>query len=179
MFVLARPLHDYRAESPGAERSSLDRVSGGLSGSGWDGQGVVGSRQIVGSEVDAGGGDATRCELGVVTFAVGWGEVAEGGVPAAGVLPALDVLEDGCPCLGAGRRGAVVYPLLLQGGVERFADGVVITIADAAHRDRDPGPLAAFGDQHRRLCEPDLNSLVALSRARASADRSTRAAGRS
>jgi hypothetical protein len=87
-------LRDYRAERPGAERSSLDRVGGGLSRSGWDGQGVVGGDQVAGSEVDGGVRDATGRELGVVAFEVGWGEVAEGGVPAAWVVPALDVLED-------------------------------------------------------------------------------------
>jgi hypothetical protein len=40
--------------------------------------------------------------------------------------------------------------LLLEGRVEGLADGVVIAIADAAHRDLDPCPLAAPGEQHRR-----------------------------
>jgi hypothetical protein len=44
--------------------------------------------------------------------------IAEGGGPAAGIEPPLDVLEDGGPCLGAGRPGVAVDELLLQRGVE-------------------------------------------------------------
>jgi hypothetical protein len=33
--------------------------------------------------------------------------------------------------------------------VEGLADGIVIAIADASHRDLDPGLGAPFGEQHR------------------------------
>lgn len=56
---------------------------------------------------------------------LGWGEIAEGGVPASRVVPALDVLEDRGSGFGAGGPRSSVDALFLDGGVERFADGVV------------------------------------------------------
>ncbi len=52
---------------------------------------------------------------------VGWGEVAEGGVPPAGVILALDELEDRGAGDGAGGPGLAVDPFFLEGRVERLA----------------------------------------------------------
>ncbi len=51
--------------------------------------------------------DVRRSVVGMVLtreplLVLGWGEVAEGGVPTPGVIPALDVLEDGGAGLGTG-----------------------------------------------------------------------------
>ena len=83
-------------------------------------------------------------ELDVVSLELDRGEVAERGVPAPRVVPALDVLEDRGSGLGAHRPGLPVDPLLLQGRVEGLADGVVVAVADRAHRDLNPGLGAAL-----------------------------------
>jgi hypothetical protein len=69
-------------------------------------------------------------ELGVLSLELDRGQVAKRGVSPAGVVPAFDVLEDRGARLGAGRPRPPVDPLLLQGGVEGLADGVVIAITD-------------------------------------------------
>ena len=70
-------------------------------------------------------------------------------MPASRVVPALDVPKDRGARRGSGRPGLPVDLLLFEAGVEGLADGVVIAIADRAHRDLDPGLGAAFGEQHR------------------------------
>jgi hypothetical protein len=81
-------------------------------------EGVLGRTRSAAHGVDGG-------ERGVLAFELGWGEVAEGGVPAPGVVEALDVLEDRGSGLGAGGPRSSVDALFLEGGVKRFADGVV------------------------------------------------------
>jgi hypothetical protein len=68
---------------------------------------------------------------------------------SAGVEPALDVLEDGGPCLGAGRPVVAVDELLLQRGVEALADGVIEAVTLGPGREGDPGLLAAAGEEDR------------------------------
>ena len=61
----------------------------------------------------------------MLSFELDWGEVVEGRMPAAGVVPALDVLEHRGPRLAARRPGLAVDALFLDAGVEGLADGVV------------------------------------------------------
>src|SRR5512137_965353 len=51
-----------------------------------------------------------------------------------GVVPALDVAEDGHPGLGVALEGLAVEQLALEAGEEALAEGVVVGIADGAHR---------------------------------------------
>ena len=60
----------------------------------------------------------------MLSFELDWGEVVEGRMPAAGVVPALDVLEHRGPRLAARRPGLAVDALFLDAGVEGLADGV-------------------------------------------------------
>jgi hypothetical protein len=64
------------------------------------------------------GFDSRSGLLGVLAFELGRGEVGERGVPAAGVVPALDVLEDRGSGRGPCGPGSAVELLLLEGGGE-------------------------------------------------------------
>src|SRR5215471_14969884 len=64
----------------------------------------------------------------VVCFVFGWAAVAEGAMQSGAVVPA-DVLDDRVPCGGLGRPGLQVA---LDGGEERFGQGVVPALAGAA-----------------------------------------------
>src|SRR3954454_19005072 len=75
-----------------------------------------------------------------------WGEKAERGVPAAAVVEDLDVLEDLGAQLGLGWPAAAVDELLLQGREEALGDGVVVAVAAAAHRLRDPGDAGLLAE---------------------------------
>src|SRR5918998_934312 len=79
----------------------------------------------------------------VPPFVLRRAEVAEPGVPSAGVIEGLDEVEDGHPRLLAGPPTRAGDQLALEGGEERLGEGVVETIADRAHRDGDPGLAAA------------------------------------
>ena len=52
-------------------------------------------------------------------------EVAEGGMPAARVIPALDEAEDGHPGLGLGAEAAAVEQLALERGEEALAQRII------------------------------------------------------
>lgn len=62
-------------------------------------------------------------------FVGGGADVAQGGVASAGVVPALDVVEDRRVDGGVGGPGPVLEELVLDGGEERFPDGVVPALA--------------------------------------------------
>jgi hypothetical protein len=62
----------------------------------------------------------------VPPFVAHGGMVAEGGVAAAGVVEALDGLEDSVPCLGVGADAVAVDELALEGG-EAGRDAQVAT----------------------------------------------------
>ena len=49
-----------------------------------------------------------------------------------GVVQALHVVEERCPCLGVRPESRAIEQLALQGGEERFGDGIVVAIADRA-----------------------------------------------
>src|SRR3954447_22464921 len=81
------------------------------------------------------------CSSGYVAgcgLVVGGAEVAEAGVPAAGVVPALDVFEYGLPGGGVRRPRLAVQQLGLDRGEEGFGDRVVPTLPAPAHRQADP-----------------------------------------
>ena len=103
MFVSASLLLDYRAERLGGSVRPLTAVRCGLSEIGWKVEGDLGRGRAVAGDGDAGRWGARCRVLSVVALVLGWGEVAEGGVPAPGVVPGLDVLEHGGP---APRRGS-------------------------------------------------------------------------
>ena len=63
--------------------------------------------------------------LGLLGLELGGAEVADAGVSAAGVVPALDVVEDRGVGGGSGGPRPAVDQFLLDGGEERLADRVV------------------------------------------------------
>ena len=63
----------------------------------------------------------------------GWGEVAEGGVEPAAVVPG-DVVDDGTAGEGVGGPGLLVDAFAFQRGEERFGDGVVPALPGPADR---------------------------------------------
>src|SRR5207244_9272825 len=65
--------------------------------------------------------------------------VAEPGMPAVAVVPALDPVEGRRPRLLLGAERAPAEELLLERGVEALADGVVVAVAPRAHRLREIG----------------------------------------
>jgi len=83
MFVSASLLLDYRAQRPAGSVRPLTTVRRGLSVIVWNDERGLGRERAVDGDRGAGGEDAIGGELGVVAFELGWGEVAEGGVPAA------------------------------------------------------------------------------------------------
>ena len=96
-------------------------------------------------------------------------EVAEAAVAADAVVEDLDVLEDRGPRFGRARPVGAVDQLGLQGGEEALGHGVVVAVADRAHRRRDPGLAQALAEGQARV----LGAVVAVVdevRARAAAD---------
>ena len=61
-------------------------------------------------------------------FVVGGAELAEGGVPAVGVVEAFQVVEDGYPGFGPGAEAVAVQQLAFQGGEEALGHGVVVGV---------------------------------------------------
>src|SRR5215217_3176200 len=78
-----------------------------------------------------------------------WGEKAERGVPAAAVVEDLDVVEDLVAQLGLGWPAAAVDELFLERREEALGDGVVVAVAAAAHRLRDPGGARLLAEGKR------------------------------
>jgi len=77
--------------------------------------------------------------------------VAGGGVPAPGVVRALDAREERRPRLGVRAKDVPIRQLAVQGGEARFGDGAVGAVAHPPHRRPDPGLLAALPGRHARL----------------------------
>src|SRR5207253_5699958 len=78
-------------------------------------------------------------------------EVAQGGVAAARVVEALDVIEDGHPRLRVGAPAGPVDQLALQRGEEALGQGVVERVADRAHRRGDARPSAPLPEGQTRI----------------------------
>jgi hypothetical protein len=76
-------------------------------------------------------------------------------VPSLAVVERFDVLEDLAGQLAAGRPGASVHELLLEGREEALGNGVVEAVALGAHRDRDAGvapiPVSSGKTNRHRL----------------------------
>jgi hypothetical protein len=68
-------------------------------------------------------------------------------VSSAAVVECLDVLEDRVGKLDAGVPSLPVEQLGLHPSPERFHDGVVIGIVDAAQRGQQAGFAGAFGER--------------------------------
>src|SRR3954452_19064369 len=75
-----------------------------------------------------------------------WGEISEREVPAPAVVEDLDVLEGRAAQVGLGWPTAAVDEFLLQGREEALGDGVVVAVAAAAHRLRDPGDAGLLAE---------------------------------
>ncbi len=68
---------------------------------------------------------------------LGRAQVAEGAVQAAGVVPALDVVEDGPAKFGDAAPGPGGDQLSFDGGEEGFRDGVVVGTTGQPQRQPD------------------------------------------
>src|SRR2546425_656877 len=79
------------------------------------------------------------------------GQVRKGRVPAVRVVPALDELEDGATRLDRGGEAPPGEELALEGREEALAQGVVVGVADRAHRGPDPDLLAPEPEGTRRV----------------------------
>ncbi len=75
--------------------------------------------------------------------------MAEGAVAALSVVEGLDVVEDLGGELGSGGPGAAVDELLLDRREEALGDGVVVAVAAASHRLRDPGGAGLLAEGQR------------------------------
>src|SRR3954454_6725201 len=80
---------------------------------------------------------------------VGWAEHPEPRVSAGAVVEALDVLEDLAGQLAPRRPGVAVHEFLLERGEEALGDGIVVTIALAAHRAGDAGVACRLAEGQR------------------------------
>jgi hypothetical protein len=65
---------------------------------------------------------------------------------AAGVVESFDVLEDRVGELDAGVPSLPVEDLGLKPCPERFGDGVVVGVTNAAERGQQPGLAGSFGE---------------------------------
>ncbi len=73
----------------------------------------------------------------VPPFVLGGAEVCERRVPLTRAVEGLDEVEDGHPDVVAGAPARVVDQFTFEGGEEGLGEGIVIAIADRAHRDGD------------------------------------------
>ena len=73
-------------------------------------------------------------DSGVLEFVLDRCEHAEGGVASAAVVEHLEVLEQGVGRLEAGAPSSAVEQFGLHASPERFDHGVVVAVADRAHR---------------------------------------------
>jgi len=80
-------------------------------------------------------------------------QVAQGGVPTSGVVPALDELEDGHACLGLGLERLPFDQLALQGGEEAIGHGVVVAIPGRPGGGQHSHLAAALAEGQRRVLE--------------------------
>ena len=76
--------------------------------------------------------------LGRHTVSKSWADVAQDRMQAAGIVEALDILEEVCAGLGAGVINPVVNPLGLQAVKEALHRRVVQTIAFLITHDPQP-----------------------------------------
>src|SRR3712207_2719175 len=82
----------------------------------------------------------------VPPFVRGGAEVAERRVASAWIVERLAEVEDGHVGLGVGAQAGAGDQLAFEGGEEGLDEGIVVAIADRAHRDADPGLTAAAAE---------------------------------
>ena len=80
--------------------------------------------------------------------------LAQRGMQADGVVPALDEAETGHLGLGLGGETSSVQQLAFQGGEEALARGVVVGVTDRARGRAHAGLLAALAEGQRRVPGP-------------------------
>jgi hypothetical protein len=78
-------------------------------------------------------------------------DVAEGRVQPAGVVPALDVVEDGAVESCSGWPGPIVDEFALDGGEEGFGHGVIPALALPAYRQHDAVDPGHLGEVSARV----------------------------
>jgi hypothetical protein len=70
-------------------------------------------------------------------------------MPAARIVKAFDELEDGDARLGVRPEPPPVEQLTFEGGEEAFRHGIVVSVADRAHRRADAHLAAALAEGQR------------------------------
>lgn len=80
-------------------------------------------------------------------FESDWGEKAEGGVPADGIIEGFDVVEDHGFCLRAGGWDLVLEAFGFEGSPEGFSGSVVVAVGSAAHALGDAEGLEGSGEE--------------------------------
>src|SRR5439155_12805268 len=78
-------------------------------------------------------------------------EVAQLALDSAGVVPAVDVGEDGVLRLVAGAPSGPVHQLDLQSGPEVFHQSVIVAVPCGPHRRPDPVVRQALREPKRRV----------------------------
>ena len=81
-------------------------------------------------------------------------EVADRRVATAGIIPALDVVEDGEAGVSVTAERRAVNQLALERCEEALGHGVVVAVTDSAHGHADPESLAALSEGQRRVLRP-------------------------
>jgi hypothetical protein len=87
-----------------------------------------------------------------------YGPIAQGRVPARGIVEAFDVIEHVLPCLSARAIGFARDPLGFQQGEEAFHRSIVSDVAGPAHRAGD----AVVGHQPLELLAGILAARVGV-----------------
>src|SRR2546426_3750294 len=72
-------------------------------------------------------------------------------MPAARIVPAFDEVEDGKARLYLGAEPLAIEQLALEGREEALAQGVVVRVADAAHRRPDASLATPLAERDRRV----------------------------
>ena len=81
-------------------------------------------------------------------------EVADRRVATTGIVPALDVVEDGEAGVSVTAERRAVNQLALERGEDALGHGVVVAVTDIAHGHADPEGLAAHPEGQRRVLRP-------------------------
>jgi hypothetical protein len=81
-------------------------------------------------------------------------EISDRGVTAARIVEAFDELESGAARLGLGLEPAPIEQVAFEGCEETLAHGVVVRVADRAHRRAHAGLAAALAELDRGVLRP-------------------------
>ena len=99
------------------------------------------------------GGSGSLGQL-MVSFEADRREVADRRVATAGIVPALDVIEDGEAGVSVTAERRAVNQLALERCEEALGHGVVVAVTDSAHGHADPEGLSALPEGQRRVLRP-------------------------